>query len=109
MKQQDLISAIESIEAEAQAIVAGAEQKAQEIRLVTRQELADLEEETTNRLATKRRDAEQARIIQREQSLKSAQEEAAKEGEVLREKSLERFDQAVKNLVERSLKLDGHR
>lgn len=109
MKQQDLISAIESIEAEARQIVAEAEQKAQEIRLVTQQELADLNEATADRLANKRRDAEQARITQREQSLKSAQEEAAKEGEALREKTQAKFDLAVKNLVERSLKLDGHR
>lgn len=109
MKQQDLISAIEAIEAEAQAIVTGAEQKAQEIRLMTQQELADLEEEAAERLATKRRDAEHARITQREHSLTRAQEEAAKEGEALREKTRTKFDQAVKNLVERSLKLDGHR
>lgn len=109
MKQQDLISAIEAIEAEARQIVTEAEQKAQEMRLATQQELADLNETTADRLATKRRDAEQARITQREQSLKTAQEEAAKEGEALREKTEPRFDQAVRNLVERSLKLDGHR
>ena len=72
MEQKDLIASIQEIEDEASKIVAEAEREAHGIRLAAEQQVADLSETGSDRLANQRRAAETLRRSQHQQVFKAA-------------------------------------